>query len=190
MGYFAVSGNYRSGIKVLLNWLRKRFKLFILSGDTAKDEKYLQTQIGSNIGIYFNQSPFDKLQFIQNLQNRNEVVMMIGDGLNDAGALKQSDVGVSVSENIINFSPASDAILGGDSLKNLGTYMLFIEKSILAIKLSFAVSIVYNIFGLYFACSGIMTPLFAAILMPISSVTVIVLTVVLTSIFAKMMKLL
>lgn len=190
MGYFAVSGNYRAGIKVLLNELKKHFKIFVLSGDTSKDKKYLQAQIGMDAGMYFNQTPFDKLKFIQDLQGKNEIVMMVGDGLNDAGALKQSDVGVSVSENIINFSPASDAILGGDSLKNLVLYFGYIRKAIFAIKLSFAVSIVYNIFGLYFACSGLMTPLFAAILMPVSSVTVIVLTVVLTSVFAKMMKLL
>jgi P-type Cu+ transporter len=190
MGFFAVLGNYREGIEVLLKKLKEYFKIFVLSGDTSKDEKYLLTQTGMNDGLYFNQSPFDKLHFIQNLQDRNEVVMMIGDGLNDAGALRQSDVGVSVSENIINFSPASDAILGGESLKNLVRYFEFIRKNILAVKLSFAVSIVYNIFGLYFACLGLMTPLFAAILMPISSITVIVLTVVLTSIFGKVMKLL
>lgn len=190
MGYFAVLGNYREGIEVLLKRLKDYFKIFILSGDSAKDEKYLLSKTGMDTGVYFNQSPFDKLQFIQKLQNQKEVVMMIGDGLNDAGALRQSDVGVSVSENIINFSPASDAILSGESLKHLVRYFEFIRKTIVAVKLSFAVSIVYNIFGLYFACSGLMTPLFAAVLMPISSITVIVLTVVLTSIFAKTMKLL
>ncbi len=190
MGYFAVLGNYREGIEVLLKRIKSFFKVFVLSGDSSKDEKYLSAHTGLIGGIHFNQSPFDKLEFIKDLQDQKEVVMMIGDGLNDAGALKQSDIGVSVSENIINFSPASDAILSGESLKNLLLYFEFIKKTIFSVKLSFAVSIVYNIFGLYFACSGQMTPLFAAVLMPISSITVVVLTVVLTSIFAKAMKLL
>jgi len=188
-GHFVVFGNYRSGMKPLIESLQKLYKVFVLSGDTARDEEYLITQFSSDIKIMFNQTPFNKLEFIQELQKNGETVMMVGDGLNDAGALRQSNVGVSISENIINFSPASDAILHGDNLKHLATYFSFIHRAIFSVKLSFIVSIIYNILGLYFAVMGRMTPLFAAILMPVSSVTVIVLTVALTGLFAKMKKL-
>ena len=187
-GYFAITGSYRTDIALLMDKLRAKYKVFILSGDNFTEMESLQKVAGKDVKILFNQSPFDKLQFVQELQRQNEVVMMIGDGLNDAGALQQSNLGISVSENIVNFTPASDGILQGDSLVKLGDFISFSENAILSIKMSFIVSLIYNIFGVYFAIIGQMTPIFAAILMPISSVTVIVLTVVLTSLFAKRRK--
>ena len=86
-------------------------KLALLSGDNEKERERFRSLFGSDAALHFNQSPLDKLGFIRGLQESGRRVMMVGDGLNDAGALKQSDVGVAVIEKAGAFSPASDVIL-------------------------------------------------------------------------------
>ena len=110
---------------------------------------------------------------------------MLGDGLNDAGALKQSDFGIAVSDSVHQFSPACDAILRADEFSNLDNYLLFSKKSIGIIKRSFMISFLYNIIGLSFAVTGNLSPIIAAILMPISSVTVVLFSTLATRSVAK-----
>ena len=106
---------------------------------------------------------------------------MAGDGLNDAGALKQSDAGIAITEESAGFTPSSDAILEGSNFHLLPRLLAFTRRSVQVIHLSFMISIIYNITGLVFAVQGIMSPLFAAVLMPLSSVTVVVFTTVMTT---------
>lgn len=98
---------------------------------------------------------------------------MIGDGLNDAGALKQADTGIVVVDDLNQFSPASDAILKGSELSRLDRFITFSKTSLRVVYVAFGVSFLYNIVGLSFAVSGKLTPLISAVLMPLSSVTVV-----------------
>jgi Cu+-exporting ATPase len=98
---------------------------------------------------------------------------MIGDGLNDAGALKAAHFGIAVSDDVNNFSPGSDAILDGRSFSLLPTFFAFAKDARKVIRQSFGVSLAYNVVGLTWAVQGMMSPLFAAILMPLSTVTII-----------------
>jgi Cu+-exporting ATPase len=99
--------------------------------------------------------------------------MMIGDGLNDAGALMQSDVGIVVSDDTNNFSPACDGIVDAKQFEKIRPLMNYSRTAMRIIMVSYVISLLYNIVGVSFAVQGTMSPLVAAILMPISSVTII-----------------
>ncbi|MBU4539021.1 MAG: HAD family hydrolase, partial [Weeksellaceae bacterium] len=131
-------------------------------------------------GMAFNQSPEDKLNYIKNLQDQHQKVAMLGDGLNDAGALKQSNVGIAIADDTNSFTPSSDVIMAGEKLIDFKKYLLFCKEAMTIVKLTFGISFMYNIIGLGFAVTGHMSPLFAAILMPISSISVVAFTSITT----------
>ena len=145
--------------------------------------------MGKKTEILFEQSPADKLSYIKLLQNTNEKAMMIGDGLNDAGALKQSNIGIALTENTNNFTPASDAILEAGQLSKLARFIQLCRANKQIVMASFILSIVYNIIGLFFALQGVLSPMIAAILMPSSSISIILLTFGSSSLAAKWLKL-
>jgi Cu+-exporting ATPase len=110
---------------------------------------------------------------------------MFGDGLNDAGALAQSNVGIAISENINVFSPACDGILDAEAFKKLPDFIKLSKKAIQVIKISFGLSFLYNIIGMYFAINGLLSPIVAAILMPLSSISIVIFVTISTNIISK-----
>ena len=113
---------------------------------------------------------------------------MLGDGLNDAGALAQSDVGISVAEDTNNFSPACDGILDASRFNMLPGYIQFAKKALTTVKISIVVSFLYNVVGLTFAVKGMLTPLLAAVLMPTSSVSVVLISTLVINYYSKHLK--
>ncbi len=188
-GTFCVEQQWRTGLSALLSSLQKRFKLRVLSGDTNKDEQALRTFFEPHILFQFEQSPHQKLEAILAQQRNGEKVMMLGDGLNDAGALKQSNFGIAITDNINNFTPGCDAILKGSSLHYLPNFYQLSKDGLKIIKISFAIAICYNCVGLYYAVQGTLYPLVAAVLMPISTITIISFTTIATRFFARKNKL-
>lgn len=189
VGYFSFQSSYRSGLDTLIKSLSKKFKLKLLSGDNDSERTNLQTIFGKNTDLCFEQKPEDKMHYVQALQNSGERVMMVGDGLNDAGALNQSDVGIAVSDNTNNFSPACDAIMDGAAVSKLSAFIQLARGSKKAIIATFIISLVYNIIGLVFAVQGTLSPVVAAILMPSSSISIVLLTMVMTKTIARFNKL-
>lgn len=188
-GCFKIEQEWRSGLKKLINSLNKNYKLNVLSGDTDKDEQTLKTFFPPNTKIAFKHSPLQKLSFIIEKQNKGNKVMMLGDGLNDAGALKQSNFGIAITDNINNFTPGCDAILTGSSLNYLPQFIQLSKDGLKIIKISFAIAITYNTIGLFYAVQGTLYPLVAAVLMPISTITIISFTSIATRFFARKNKL-
>jgi Cu+-exporting ATPase len=172
VGYFSVNTQPRRGIEGLLRRLNGSCHA-MLSGDGDSDRARMQAIFQHHTRLLFNQSPRDKMHYIHTLQQAGRKVMMIGDGLNDAGALKQADVGIAVSDNKGVFSPACDGIISGEQLKELDHMIQFARYSSTILKSGFAISFLYNAIALTFAASGNLTPLVAAIIMPISSISVV-----------------
>lgn len=183
-GRFVFKNKYRDGVETLFRSLGKSMHLGILSGDNDGEKAQLQKILPAKTNLLFNQKPEHKLEHIKRLQKEHDV-LMVGDGLNDAGALAQSDVGIAVSENINVFSPACDAILDASNLTSLPMFISLSKKSIQVIKMSFVLSLCYNIIGLYFAVTGQLQPVIAAILMPLSSISIVVFTTVMTNLLSK-----
>ena len=184
-GKFTFKNSYRNGVKPLFNALESNYELAVVSGDNEGEKKYLQKILPKKTNFLFNQKPEDKLQVIKKYQQKNKNVAMIGDGLNDAGALAQSDVGIALSENINVFSPACDAILDATQFYKINQFLKTSKKSIQVIKYAFVLSLCYNIIGLYFAVTGQLMPVIAAILMPLSSISIVVFTTISTNILGK-----
>lgn len=179
-GKFVFKTSYREGIQNLFHNLKNDYNLAVLSGDNTGEKKFLERFLPTNTPLYFNQKPEDKLNYIKTKQNSKAKVAMIGDGLNDAGALKQSDLGIAISENINVFSPACDAILDAKKLSLLPHFINGAKQGVKTIKISFVLSFIYNIVGLYFAITGQLEPVIAAILMPLSSISIVGFTTVMT----------
>jgi len=173
-GFFTFSNQYRSFLADTVNALSANFKLFVLSGDNDRERSRLKDIFGASSELLFLQTPQQKLDYIRNLQSRGNSVMMIGDGLNDAGALRQSDVGIVITEDINNFSPACDAILTANQLERLPAFLRYIRQSRYVVYGAYMLAFIYNIIGLSFAVQGTLSPVIAAILMPLSSVTIVV----------------
>ncbi|MEZ4955389.1 MAG: heavy metal translocating P-type ATPase metal-binding domain-containing protein [Saprospiraceae bacterium] len=171
-GIFISSNFYRKGLNDLIKNWKNKYDCYILSGDNSNEKNNLE-KLFSPDKIHFNQSPQDKLTFIKNLQTQNKKVLMIGDGLNDAGALQQSNVGIVVTENRNNFTPACDAILQADHFSKLSAFLQLSKKGIQIIYAAYFLALIYNVIGLSFAVQGILSPVIAAILMPLSSVTIV-----------------
>ncbi len=189
MGFFLFRNHYREDISVLLQKLKANYRLSVLSGDNDSEKENLQKLSGKEAVLRFHQSPEDKLQYIKALQQNGEKVMMIGDGLNDAGALKQSDTGIAVAEQTNNFTPSSDAIIEAKQLSRLTKFIQLCRANRHIVIASFVLSIVYNIIGLFFAVQGNLSPLIAAILMPSSSLSILLITFGSSSLLARRMKL-
>lgn len=188
-GYFQVQSRYREGIDECVQRLAPNYKLAVLSGDHSHEELALRQFFPLGTLMKFDQSPESKLQVISQMQQDGCKVVMLGDGLNDAGALRQSDVGIAITDDIAAFSPASDAILEASALPRLDELLKLAKSSRKVIKASFMLSFIYNFIGISLAVMGVFTPLIAAVLMPLSSITIVVFTTASVHLFAKRFKL-
>src|SRR5439155_19047387 len=134
--------------------LSAHYDLALLSGDNESERGRFEALFGRDTHLHFNQSPRHKLDFVQQLQRDGRTVMMVGDGLNDAGALKQADAGIAVVEHVSAFSPASDVIMAAGMVPRLADVLRFAKRSVRVVRASFVISSVYNVVGIGIAASG------------------------------------
>jgi Cu+-exporting ATPase len=173
LGYFEIKKKYRKGLKNLIDKLQPNYSLHLLTGDGNQEQTYLKKLFTSDSKLHFKQTPDDKLNYLEALKSNGDSPIMIGDGLNDAGALKAATVGISISDDVYSFSPSCDIIMEADKFDQVGSIIEFAKKSVSIVKVSLVISILYNIVGLSFAVTGQLSPLYTALLMPLSSLTVV-----------------
>lgn len=188
-GYFVFNHQYREGLHDLFYQLNsKNYQTIVLSGDNDGERAFLQTILPESTKLVFNQKPEQKLEFIEALQKEGKNVMMVGDGLNDAGALAQSNIGIALSENVNVFSPACDGIMDASQFQKLFHYIQYSKNAMKTIYMSFGLSLLYNAVGLTFALTGELSPLFAAIIMPMSAITIVSFVTILSKFYGKRIK--
>lgn len=184
-GSYVFNNQYRQGLEQLFENLAKKYSLVVLSGDNDGERKILEKMLPPSTTLVFNQKPEQKLEYIENLQKQGKNVMMIGDGLNDAGALAQSNVGISISENVNVFSPACDGILDASQFSKIDYFLRFSKNAMKTIYMSFGLSLLYNVVGLSYAGTGNLLPIVAAIIMPLSTVTIVSFVTLMSNFYAR-----
>lgn len=184
-GSFLMDGSVVEGIREMLLRIRGHYFVSLVSGDQPRDRARFEQLLGPNPEVHFQQSPLDKLEFVKQWQSRGRRVLFAGDGLNDAGALQQAHVGLAVSQDSGAFCPASDIIVSASGLSELDRVIAFAKASIRIIRQAFWISACYNGIGITIAASGQLSPVVCAVLMPLSSVTVVVFAATRTTLAAR-----
>ncbi|MEK8179577.1 heavy metal translocating P-type ATPase metal-binding domain-containing protein [Flavobacterium buctense] len=183
-GSYVFNNQYRKGLEQLFESLAKKYNLIILSGDNDGERRILEKMLPESTVLVFNQKPEQKLAYIDNLQQQGKNVLMIGDGLNDAGALAQSNIGISISENVNVFSPACDGILDASQFSKIAFFLKYAKNAMITIYMSFGLSLLYNVVGLSYAVTGNLLPIVAAIIMPLSTITIVSFVTIMSNVFA------
>ncbi len=184
LGHFTIHNAYREGLSEMVGYLQKDYQTSLITGDNASEQERLLAIFGKKEKLLFEQKPLDKLQYIKSSQQQGDKLLMLGDGLNDAGALRQSEVGIALTEDTTSFSPACDAILDAKGFSLLPKFLKYSKNTMYIIRASFLLSLIYNLVGIAFAVTGLLSPVLAAILMPLSSITVVGFVVLATNYLA------
>ena len=173
-GWVRLSPAIRPGAEAAARALSKTYDMYLLSGDHDGERARWAGVFGAN--MRFRQTPQDKLAFVTEARGNERRVLMIGDGLNDSGALAAADVGITVSDETACIVPACDAVISGTRLDDLPAFIAYASRARTVVLVCFIVSVVYNVLGLTLALRGGLTPLASAILMPVSSLTIVALS--------------
>lgn len=179
LGIISIADELKAGVKEVIDRLHEKgIKTAILSGDEVKTVEYIQKKLNIDYA-YGSLLPEDKQRIIKELKE-TEIVLMIGDGINDAIALKEANIGVGLSSGTDIAMSAGDVVLMKDDLFGLINLIDLSNKTIKNIKGNLFWAFAYNIIGIPIAM-GVLTffggpllnPMFAALAMSLSSVSVV-----------------
>jgi Cu2+-exporting ATPase len=151
---------------------RDGWSLGILSGDHAE----IVARVGQQLGMRAEDcrgglSPEEKLEIVRASRRSSSTVVMVGDGANDAAALAAADVGIAVRGGAEVSLQAAPVFVSSGQLSSIHNLIVGARRTNRVIYAMFAVSLSYNILAVALAMAGLVSPLAAALLMPISSVS-------------------
>jgi Cu+-exporting ATPase len=170
---FTLASQFRDGWQDVLSQLARHCELHLLSGDTERERDLVAAAFPEASNVHFYQDPWQKTEYIKKLQTAGKRVVMLGDGLNDAGAFRQSDVAIAISEDNGHFAPACDIIMRGQNFCLVPALLAQARQSMRIVYANFLLSLLYNSFGILLAMYGVLVPWLVAVLMPLSSISVI-----------------
>jgi Cu2+-exporting ATPase len=170
---FALADKLREDAPQLVNELRAAgIGMTLLSGDRRAVAVAIARQLGG-MDVIAEVLPQDKDSEIQRLQQRGEVVAMVGDGVNDAPALIRADVGIALGSGTDVSVESADIVLMHNELDKVRLATLLSRRTLLTIKQNIGLSFMYNLIMVPLAMMARVDPLVAAITMPISSLVVV-----------------
>lgn len=174
----SVSAAYRDGMAEVFEALSAaQIDHHLISGDQPKELPTSWTSYFSDKS-HFNQNPAQKAALLRTLPQ----TAFIGDGLNDIQAMHEAQIGLSVVEEDLGYFPQSDGILMSDGLSKLPAILRYSRRMVLVVRSAYLLSLLYNLLGVVIAVSGLLSPVIAAVLMPLSSITVVLFVVLLAQI--------
>lgn len=170
---FSLEDKLRSGAKETIEYLKRNgLKVVMLTGDNEKVAKKIADEVGIEeyeAGLF----PQDKAEFITNLRNQGERVVMVGDGINDTLALTNSEVAITLGSGTDVAVSVSDIVLIDDSFESLQTVFEISKNTFAKVKQNLTISILYNVITIPLAMAGFVIPLVAAFSMSLSSLIVV-----------------
>lgn len=173
VGIITINDQLRADAKTLVDSLRSRgIRMTILSGDRRAVVERIAHQLGG-LETIAEVLPEDKDKMIQQLQMAGATVAMVGDGVNDAAALSRADVGIALGSGTDVTGDNADIILMSNELDKVRLAMQLSQRTLRTIRQNIGISFTYNIIMVPLAMAAMITPLVAAISMPISSLLVI-----------------
>lgn len=162
--------------EAVVSWLQQsKYIVKILSGDKKQNVQRIARLLNiNNSNTYYEQKPNEKLQRVA----EEDFAAMVGDGANDALSLKEAYVGIAVHGSLEVSFDASDVVLTRSGLKYISDVFQIAHNNKKVIKRNIIISICYNVIGGIMAVLGLVNPLVASVLMPLSSVTVLLSSVI------------
>ncbi|HQM89939.1 MAG TPA: heavy metal translocating P-type ATPase, partial [Exilispira sp.] len=173
LGIFALSDSLEENTAAVIAELKKmKYSTAILSGDFEKVVSAIAEKIG--VDKYFSDIYADqKVEIIKKLQNDHAGVAMIGDGINDAPALKQADVGIAIGSGTDIAIDSADIVLTSKNPDNVLNLLLISKKIYAKIRQNLFWAFFYNILAIPLAMSGLLNPIIAELAMALSSINVV-----------------
>ena len=169
----AVEDRLREDAPRLLAGLRRAgLRLTMLTGDRRATAEAIARRLGG-LEVIAEVLPEQKDQVVSRLQAEGRRVAMVGDGINDAPALVRADVGIALGSGTDVSIASADVVLMSSELEKVGLAAALSRRTLRTIRQNIGISIIYNVIMVPLAMAGVITPLIAAISMPISSLLVI-----------------
>ena len=174
IGYVALSDILREEAKEVISYIKsQKINPVMLTGDNKNSAQNIASIVGID-DIHPSLLPEDKMNIIKNLEDSKSPTCMIGDGVNDALALKYSSVGISMGAIGSDIAiEASDIALASDDIKNIPYLLYLSKKTMKTIKLNVTFSLALNFLAIILAITGILNPVVGALVHNLGSVFVI-----------------